>query len=356
VSRRARRAALILIAASIAGLPAALRAETESRAREPAAEEPLHECPAPRPDRDGAIGGARRPLARVDRELASRAAQGDPEAAFAVALRYFDGDCVRKSFAEAHRWFEIAAASGHACALAAASHLKAEGLGVERDPATAREGLQAAQLAGCRRAFYLQALLEETSPRPERQQLARELLERGTALGDGHALNLLGAERERGGERQAAEALYRRAAAAGNRAAPVNLKRLDRYFSQRERKESIDSLRRRAQAKEPAALFALAQRYHRGDGVAADYVEALKLYRGAAQANHPPAVEMLALILSRPAARGGIDVAWMQSLAAAPLATDEQGKRRGVLQPVIDDDPFYGMAPRVDAPAAVPSR
>jgi hypothetical protein len=42
----------------------------------------------------------------------------------------------------------------------------------------------------------------------------------------------------------------------------------------------------------------------------------------------------------------------MQRLAYVELATDERGKRRGVLQPVIDDDPFYGMAARVDAPAA----
>ncbi len=315
------------------------------------------DCLAPRPGPEGAIAYSRRALTRVERELVNRALQADPEAAYTVALRHFEGTCVQRSFAEAYRWFAIAAAAGHACALAAASSLRGAGLGVERDPAAAREGLRTAQAAGCARAYYLQAVLEEDSPRPERRQLAREALERGAALDDGHALNLLGVHREIDADRQVAEALYRRAQAAGNRAARVNLHRLDRYFSRRERKESLESLRTRAAAREPAAEFALAQRYHRGDGVAIDYVAAVRLYRRAAEARYPPAVEMLNLISSRADSRqpGGVEPAWMQRLAQIELATDERGKRRGVLQPVIDDDPFYGMALRVDAPAA-PSR
>lgn len=314
------------------------------------------ECPAPQPADDGAVARLRRPVARVEPDLVQRAAQGEAEAAFAVGLRHFDGVCVRKSFAEAHRWFEIAAAAGHACAAAAASYLRGEGLGVERDPRTARDGLRLAQEAGCRRAYYLQATLEEKSLRPDRRTLARELLERGATLGDGHALNALGAEREMEEDRGAAEALYRRAADVGNRAARINLKRLDLYFSQRERKESTESLRRGAAAGKPSAMFALALRYHRGDGVAVDYVAALRLYRLAAEAGHVPAAEMLRLILSRPGPRerAGLDVGWMQQLALIPLASDEQGKRRGVLQPVIDDDPFYDMAPRSHLPPAPP--
>lgn len=318
----------------------------------PAPGEPLQGCLEPGTPAAGAIARKPRPVARIDRELFARAEQGDPDAAFLVALRYFDGDCVRKSYAEAHRWFEVAAAAGHWCAAAAASYLRAEGLGVEREPAAARAGFREAQAAGCARAFYLQAQTEDRTLRPERRSLARELLERGAALGDGHSLNALGAERERDDDRRAAEALYARAARAGNRAARVNLQRLDRYFSRHERRESLESLRRRVQLREPAAEFALAQRYHRGDGVTADYTVALKLYRLAAEAKHPPAVEMLALILSRTDPRSaGVDIAWMQILAYAPLATDETGRQRGVLQPVIDDDPFYDMVSRGDAPA-----
>jgi TPR repeat protein len=344
----ARAAALALAAAAVLAWPYGA-----SGADAPANELP-QDCLAPRPGPEGAIAYTRRPLTRVERELVSRALQADPAAAYTVALRHFEGTCVQRSFAEAYRWFAIAAAAGHACALAAASYLRGAGLGVERDPVAAREGLRTAQTAGCARAYYLQAVLEEESSRPERRQLARELLERGAALDDGHALNLAGVQREIDADRQVAEALYRRAEAAGNRAARVNLQRLDRYFSRRERRESIESLRARAQAREVPAEFALAQRYHRGDGVPVDYVAAIRLYRLAAEAKHPPAVEMLNLILSRadPRRPGGIDPAWMQRLAYVELATDERGKRRGVLQPVIDDDPFYGMAARVDAPAA----
>jgi TPR repeat protein len=347
VNLRAR--ALALAAASVLGW-----SHGTSGADAPAVDALPQDCLAPQPGPEGAIAHPRRPLTRVERELTSRALQGDPEAAYTVALRYFEGTCVQRSYAEAYRWFAIAAAAGHACALAAASHLRAEGLGVERDPTAAREGLRAAQGAGCERAYYLQATLEEQSPRPERRQLARDLLERGAALDDGHALNLLGVQREIDNDRQTAEVLYRRAAAVGNRAGRVNLQRLDRYFSRHQRRESLASLRAHAAAREPAAQFALARRYHRGDGVAIDYVAAIRLYRLAAEAKLSPAVEMLNLILSRadPRQPGGIDPAWMQRLAYHELATDERGKSRGVLQPVIDDDPFYGMAPRVDAPAA----
>jgi TPR repeat protein len=344
-----RTGVLALVAASLLGWPHGV----------PGADAPVirslpQDCIASQPGAEDAIARTRRPLTRVEHELVDRASHGDPDAAYTVALRYFEGTCVQRNFAEAYHWFALAAAAGHACALAAASHLRAEGLGVERDPATARESLRAAQAAGCPRAYYLQARLEEQSPRPERRRLARELAERGAALDDGHALNLAGVQREIDGDRQTAEALYQRAATAGNRAARVNLQRLERYFSRRERRESLESLRARAGAREPSAQFALAQRYHRGDGVPVDYVAAIRLYRLAAEAKYPPAVEMLNLILSRadPRRPGGIEPAWMQRLAHTELATDERAKRRGVLQPVIDDDPFYGMAPRVDAPAA----
>jgi TPR repeat protein len=344
-----RTQALALAAASVLGWP-----HGAPGADAPAVHALPQDCLAPQPGPEGAIAHIRRPLTRVERELVGRALQGNPEAAYTVALRYFEGTCVQRSFAEAYHWFAIAAAAGHACALAAASYLRGAGLGAERDPVAARDGLRTAQAAGCPRAYYLQATLEEQSPRPERRQLARELLEAGAALDDGHALNLAGVHGEIDGDRQTAEALYRRALAAGNRAARVNLQRLDRYFSRRERRETLESLRARVAAREPPAQFALAQRYHRGDGVSVDYVAAIGLYRLAAEARYPPAVEMLNLILSRadPRRPGGIEPAWMQRLAHIELATDERGKSRGVLQPVIDDDPFYGMAPRVDAPAA----
>lgn len=332
-----------LLAGGILALAAALPARGA---------EPLQECLELRAPAAGAIARKARPVARIDRELFARAGAGDPDAAFLVAVRYFDGDCVRRSYAEALRWFDTAAAAGHWCAAAAASWLRAEGLGAERDPAVARAGFRGAQAAGCARAFYLQALVEDRTLRPERHKLARELLERGAALGDGHALNALGAERERDDDRPAAEALYRRAAQVGNRAAPVNLGRLERWFSRRERRESLESLRHRAALREAAAAFALAQRYHRGDGVTADYTAAIRLYRLAAELRHPPAAEMLALVLSRTDPRtGGVDVAWMRVLAYAALASDESGKSRGVSQPVIDDDPFYDMVARGDAPA-----
>jgi len=58
-----------------------------------------------------------------------------------------------------------------------------------------------------------------------------------------------------------------------------------------------------------------ARRYHRGEGIPINYVEAIRLYRKAADLGHLQARKMLDLIFSQSADTGTINIFWMQRLS-----------------------------------------
>jgi hypothetical protein len=58
-----------------------------------------------------------------------------------------------------------------------------------------------------------------------------------------------------------------------------------------------------------------ARRYHRGEGTPINYVEAIRLYRKAADLGHLQAKKMLDLIFSQSAETGVINIFWMQRLS-----------------------------------------
>jgi len=58
-----------------------------------------------------------------------------------------------------------------------------------------------------------------------------------------------------------------------------------------------------------------ARRYHRGEGIPINYVEAIRLYRKAADLSHLQAKKMLDLIFSQSAETGTINIFWMQRLS-----------------------------------------
>jgi len=58
-----------------------------------------------------------------------------------------------------------------------------------------------------------------------------------------------------------------------------------------------------------------ARRYHRGEGIPINYVEAIRLYRKAADLGHLQAKKMLDLIFSQSAETGAINIFWMQRLS-----------------------------------------
>ena len=66
----------------------------------------------------------------------------------------------------------------------------------------------------------------------------------------------------------------------------------------------------------------IAQRYHRGEGEAANFVEAIRFYRLAQSRGNVQARKILELIFSCPTKSGDIDIAWMQQLAYVNLSKE----------------------------------
>ena len=63
-----------------------------------------------------------------------------------------------------------------------------------------------------------------------------------------------------------------------------------------------------------------ARRYHRGEGIPINYVEAIRLYRKAADLGHLQAKKMLDLIFSQSAETGAINIFWMQRLSRVDVS------------------------------------
>ena len=95
--------------------------------------------------------------------------------------------------------------------------------------------------------------------------------------------------------------------------------------------------------------FASARRYHRGDGVPANYAEAIRLYQLAESKGSAQAHRMLALIASRPAANGQIDIGWMQQLSNMDVSRDppQFGNIANIRLPSREPTALYDLLPAV---------
>lgn len=172
----------------------------------------------------------------------------------------------------------------------------------------------------------------------------RAALEAGAALGDGHARNHLGTLLEIDHDTKAAAELYRQARSVGNRAAAQNLQRLRRLEARRDQDESIAGLERRAKEGDAEAQYRAARRFHRGLGAPIDYTAAWHWYEASARQGFKPAQDMMRLLLAQPRAPGEpITAVWLARLAPFDVQSDPLMRQRGLRQPVVDEDPFYGM-------------
>ncbi len=292
----------------------------------------------------GAIAktGKNRQTARLDAALLAQARAGDATAAWRAALASFRGDCSASNYGQTLGFVQTAAQAGHACATGAWGLMLARGWGTARDLPQARELLEKSAQSGCKRAYYWSWLADEMAARPQTRERALGQLAQGADLGDGHALNALAVVREVNAQRDEARALYVRAASAGNATARTNIARLTRYFSQSTEKPSHAALTQRAKAGQAQAQYLLARRFHQGDGVSVNYVQALSWYQEAAHKGNPAAREMLTLVQAR------LDNATSPAVVLAGLSmidinSDELNKKRGVMQPIEDTDPFAGL-------------
>ena len=274
----------------------------------------------------------------VDRELRrlTRAAEApravgstvaSAQAAWTLGLIYLHGAGVRRDPALAQRWFEQAARYGRQpLAFAGLAWCALDGCTGPPDAAAAARAIEALRPRYPARADFLQwVLLKRQTPlqiaKPGANQdqvlelPQRQLLERAAAAGDMHAHIELGMDAvSREQFEQAAQ--YFRRAAPHSLAARQNLEQLALRGSSPIQPPASPTL-------SPAAAEALAsaRKYHRGQGVPANFVEAIRYYQLAAARGSVEAQRMLALISSRPMPGGGFNPAWMQQLAYVDVAT-----------------------------------
>ena len=274
----------------------------------------------------------------VDRELRrlTRAAEApravgstvaSAQAAWTLGLIYLHGAGVRRDPALAQRWFEQAARYGRQpLAFAGLAWCALDGCTGPPDAAAAGRAIEALRPRYPARADFLQwVLLKRQTPlqiaKPGANQdqvlelPQRQLLERAAAAGDMHANIELGMDAvSREQFEQAAQ--YFRRAAPHSLAARQNLEQLALRGSSPIQPPASPTL-------SPAAAEALAsaRKYHRGQGVPANFVEAIRYYQLAAARGSVEAQRMLALISSRPMPGGGFNPAWMQQLAYVDVAT-----------------------------------
>lgn len=255
--------------------------------------------------------------------------------AFDQALAAYHRTDDAQRYADAARLFAVAAQAGSVRASAALGYLEALGYGVARDEGDGRRRLQAASLAGLARADYLLALVARDDGDTAQEAALRES---AAKRGDPVAQNAMGVHYAEAGDRTTAEMWFHRAAGTGSAAARYNLASA---APPRDASHAPD-------AKPPAdaqALFERARRYHRGDGVAADYGQALRDYRAAAARGHAGARRMLGLIQSRPAPNGAIDPVWMRQLAEIDVDHDRPPSVAATPgRPLRLDDPLAGFA------------
>ncbi|WP_133501731.1 tetratricopeptide repeat protein [Cognatilysobacter terrigena] len=264
-----------------------------------------------------------------------------PAAAFEQGLAAWrrTGDAQR--YVDALRLFTQAAQGGDVRASAAVGYMQGLGLGGTRNVDAARSLLQSASAAGVVHADYLLSLVEADGGDAKRAAALRESAAR---RGDAAAQNAMGVHYERMGDRTTAEMWYRRAAQSGSASAKLNLASLKRADDAQAATQATTAQAAKGDA---PALFALAQRYHRGDGVPVDYAKALRYYRAAAAKGHAPSRRMLGLIQSRVTADGAFDPAWMQQLASVDVTNEVRPPASsGTPAPARLDDPLSGLAAR----------
>jgi len=254
------------------------------------------------------------------------------QASWVMGLLYLHGKGVAKDPAQAQIWFERAWSLGAPLASAGLAWCEIEGCGTAPNPASARRWISQIRQVDVPRSEYLEWLMESRlAPLQIASPMLREpkplnihnhdLLVRAANEGDIHARIELGLESV-AANRLAEAMAYFRAAAPRSEAAAANVALLLEHM-----RTGPDNGAKAAPGPQGTAatadqLLASARRYHRGEGVPANYVEAIRLYRLAEAKGSLEAHRMLALIASRPTADGQIDVVWMQQLSNIDLSRD----------------------------------
>jgi TPR repeat protein len=270
------------------------------------------------------------PVANNRAPQRTRGTAGQRDAAWLLGLLALHGIATPVDKAQAEHWFKSAQQLGHPLAPAGLAWCQIDGCMNPPDPTAAQPWIQQLRATDPARAWYLEwwvasrlaplptanptAPGENQNPEPSPHQA---LLNRAAQAGSAGALNELGLENVAQGRLTTALQQFQ-AAAPHSSAAATNA----RLLTNRLREEAGSATPAVAQQRTADQWFAQARRYHRGDGVPANYTEAIRLYQIAANSGSRPAKRMLELIYSRPALDGGFNVAWMAQLANMDVTRD----------------------------------
>lgn len=302
-----------------------------------------------RPDLAAELGRLQTQASQPAASLRGKARTDAAEAAWTLGLLSLHGATVARDDVQARFWFDRARQLGARLAPAGVAWCAIDGCGSTPDAAQAREALAALRRVDPARAAYLEWLQRQRAPvldgsaGAQAEAAARDLLQRAARGGNPHARLELALEQANGQrEREALPLLKGLAptlpAAAANalvleerlRAGPapmvsadpappgngVTLLGMDNTIVLPGRPVGSDE------------AYALARRFHQGNGVPANYTEAIRLYRLAEAQGNAAARQMLALIYSRPTADGQVDFAWMRQLSQIEPGTAGAGTAR----------------------------
>lgn len=248
------------------------------------------------------------------------------QAAWQLGLIYLHGAGVRRDAAQAQVWFERAARFGREpWAYAGLAWCYLDGCNGPPQPAAAGRGIAQLRAFHPGRADYLawvlasrQSPLQVSKPGQMQDQVlelpARSLLERAAAAGDVHA-NIELALNAVANDRIELAQDYLRRAGPQSAAAIADLRELSA------RGVSPITAPKAAPNASAQEALAAARKYHRGEGVPANFVEAIRFYRLAEGRGSQDARRMLGLIYSRPNPDGSINPGWMQQLAYVDTGT-----------------------------------
>lgn len=279
-------------------------------------------------------------------DLLRRAQAGETDAMLQLGYAYYMAGTSPQAMANARKWFKAAADSTESRAMLAYGYLLSQGYGGMRDVQQGRELLQRAQELGLPRATYILSALEASIPGSKKRAEARRLLERAATAGDVIAQNALGIEYELEGDTSTAKHWYVKAINQGSDVALANFSRLEKKSTGAKR-SSIEKLKDGVADGDAVAMYELAMRYHKGDGVGRDYIEALKLYQKSADRGYKAAQEMVSLIMSRPSSDPKLpfSLSWMATLAdRIPGGTEQSQHSTNVFElPRRYEDALSGL-------------
>lgn len=281
-------------------------------------------------------------VSATDRRSRPAARANAAEAAWTLGLIYLHGAGTALDPVTAMQWFELAHRLGHPQAAGGLAWCEIDGCGGPGNAQAARSWLTLLRRTQPERAAYLEWLLNrrnspvEMAAPAEPGQAAesgltqRDLLLRSARAGDTQARNELGLELAYAMQLDDALA-YFKSASPQSPAAQINAGIVEDLLDAGKKDKGPSS--------RAADLLAQAKRWHRGEGVPANYNEAIRLYREAESQGSVEAGRMMALILSRPAATGGINVEWVQQLAWLDMSSSVPRLGSPAIGSILQRDP-----------------